>query len=135
MTPARSSRPPIGTTRTTAPAPTCSPVCTSPAAPSWFRLRWLPRSDISWPAPAGPRSKQRSYARSSQTVTIVDLELADYERMAVLVETYADFPLGTTDAALIAVAERLGITEIATLDRRHFHAVRPRHASAFALFP
>jgi len=72
---------------------------------------------------------------AQQTVTIVDLELTDYERMADLVETYADFPLGTTDAAVIAVAERLGVTEIATLDRRHFHAVRPRHAEAFTIVP
>jgi predicted nucleic acid-binding protein len=71
----------------------------------------------------------------AQTVTIVDLELADYGRMAELVETYADFPLGTTDAAVIAVAERLGITEIATLDHRHFRAVRPRHTEAFTLLP
>jgi hypothetical protein len=28
--------------------------------------------------------------------------------MAELVEVYADFPLGTTDAAVVAVAERLG---------------------------
>jgi predicted nucleic acid-binding protein len=65
----------------------------------------------------------------------VDLELADYERMAELVETYADFPLGTTDAAVAAVAERLGVSEIATLDRRHFHAVRPRHTGGFQLLP
>lgn len=73
-----------------------------------------------------------------QTITIVDLQLADYERMADLVETYADFPLGTTDAADaadIAVSERLGVTEIATLDRRHFHAVRPRHTGSFTLLP
>jgi predicted nucleic acid-binding protein len=70
-----------------------------------------------------------------QTLTVVDLELVDYERMADLVEAYADFPLGTTDAAVIAVAERLNLTEIATLDRRHFHAVRPQHTEAFALSP
>lgn len=70
-----------------------------------------------------------------QTITIVDLELTDYERMAELVETYADFPLGTTDAAVVAAAERLDITEIATLDRRHFHAVRPRHIGSFTLLP
>lgn len=69
------------------------------------------------------------------TITIVDLELADYGRMAELVETYADFPLGTTDAAVVAVAERLGVVEIATLDRRHFHVVRPSHASNFTLPP
>ncbi len=55
--------------------------------------------------------------------------------MADLVETYADFPLGTTDAAVIAIAERLGVTEIATLDRRHLHAVRPRHTGSFVLLP
>lgn len=31
----------------------------------------------------------------------VDLTTADYERMAELVEQYADFPLGGTDASLI----------------------------------
>lgn len=55
--------------------------------------------------------------------------------MAALVEQYADLPLGTTDASLIAVAERLDITEIATLDRRHFTVVRPRHVEAFDLVP
>lgn len=84
----------------------------------------------------GPRI-EAAFLRSivEQTLAIVDLELADYERMADLVETYADFPLGTTDAAVIAVAERLRISEIATLDRRHFHAVRPRHADGFTIVP
>ena len=55
--------------------------------------------------------------------------------MAGLVDTYADFPLGTTDASVIAVAERLGVTDVATLDHRHFDAVRPRHADSFILLP
>jgi predicted nucleic acid-binding protein len=70
-----------------------------------------------------------------QTIIIVDLGLADYERMAELVETYADFPLGTTDAAVVAVAERLQIIDVATLDRRHFSVVRPWHVEAFTLLP
>jgi uncharacterized protein len=69
------------------------------------------------------------------TLTAVDLQVADFERMADLVLAYADFPLGTTDAAVIAVAERLDITEIATLDHRHFRAVRPTHIQAFTLLP
>jgi uncharacterized protein len=40
----------------------------------------------------------------------ISVELADSLRMAELVETYADFPLGTTDAAVVAVAERLDLT-------------------------
>jgi hypothetical protein len=33
------------------------------------------------------------------------------------------------------IAERLNLTTIATLDRRHFGVVRPRHAPAFQLVP
>ena len=65
----------------------------------------------------------------------VELEQSDYDRMADLVESYADLPLGTSDAAVIALAERLGITEIATLDRRHFTVVRPRHGASLTLLP
>ena len=52
-----------------------------------------------------------------------------------LVRRYGDLPLGTTDASVIAVAERLGATEIATLDRRHFTVVRARHTDALTLLP
>jgi len=58
----------------------------------------------------------------------VDLTAADYARMAELVAEYADLPLGTTDAAVVALAERLGVSDVATLDRRHFTVVRARHA-------
>ena len=69
------------------------------------------------------------------TFVLVDLTPDDLDRMAELVTTYKDFPLGTTDASVIAVAERLGVTEIATLDHRHFRAVRPRHVDALVMLP
>jgi predicted nucleic acid-binding protein len=59
----------------------------------------------------------------------------DWSRIAELIEQYADFPLGGTDASVIALAERLAATTIITLDRRHFGAVRPRHVNAFSLLP
>jgi uncharacterized protein len=65
----------------------------------------------------------------------VDLTIADYECMAELVERYADWPLGCTDASVIAIAERLGVTTVATLDRRHFGPIQPRHIEAFTLLP
>jgi uncharacterized protein len=55
--------------------------------------------------------------------------------MAALVEQYADLPLGAVDASVIALAERLGIPEVATLDRRHFSVVRPLHVPTFHLLP
>ena len=66
---------------------------------------------------------------------LVHLTTADLVRVAELIEQYDDLPLGTTDASVIAVAERLNVTEIATLDRRHFTVVRPRHVTAFTLVP
>lgn len=65
----------------------------------------------------------------------VELVAEDFTRMADLVDSYADLPLGTTDAAVIALAERLGLTEVATLDHRHFTVVRARHTEALTLLP
>jgi predicted nucleic acid-binding protein len=59
----------------------------------------------------------------------------DFERMAELVRQYADFPLGGTDASVIALAERLQAPLVVTLDRRHFASVKPRHREAFELLP
>ncbi len=66
---------------------------------------------------------------------VVNLTTADFARMAELVRRYDDLPLGTTDASVIALAERLGIDEIATLDHRHFRVVRPSHVEALTLLP
>jgi hypothetical protein len=49
--------------------------------------------------------------------------------------SYEGLPLGTTDASVVALAERLGLTDVATLDRRHFTVVRPRHLDALTLLP
>lgn len=66
---------------------------------------------------------------------LIDLHAEDCRRAAELVEAYADLPLGTTDASVIAIAERLRLSEVATLDRRHFGVVRPHHVSALTLLP
>ncbi len=65
----------------------------------------------------------------------VPVEPGDWERIAELVWRYRDMALGTVDASIVAVAERLDITRIATLDRRHFEVVKPRHAESFELVP
>jgi uncharacterized protein len=69
------------------------------------------------------------------TFVLVNLVKADIERMADLVRTFASFPLGGTDASVAAIAERLGVTEIATFDRRHFPALRPKVGGHFTLLP
>jgi uncharacterized protein len=59
----------------------------------------------------------------------------EWRRIAKLVSDYADFPLGTTDASVVALAERLGTDIVITLDERLFRAVRPRHVEALRLLP
>jgi predicted nucleic acid-binding protein len=61
--------------------------------------------------------------------------VADVARCAELIEQYADSDIGFVDASIIAVAERLSITHILTLDHRHFSMVRPRHCPYFTLLP
>lgn len=68
-------------------------------------------------------------------MSIERLEPGDLVRMAELVETYADLPLGAVDASVVAVAERLGSTILFTIDRRDFAVVRPRHVGVFTLLP
>ena len=72
---------------------------------------------------------------TSPAFVIVDLTAADYQRIIELVEGYADMGLGTVDASIVAVAERLGITTVATLNRRDLAVVRPNHVDAFELVP
>ncbi len=59
----------------------------------------------------------------------------EWTRIAELIRQYADFPLGATDASVVALAERLGTPYVVTLDRRHFHAIRPRHCETLQLLP
>lgn len=72
---------------------------------------------------------------ADRTFWPVELIAEDYRRAAELVLTYEDLPLGTTDAAVIALCERLELSEVATLDRRHFTIVRPRHVKTLTLLP
>jgi uncharacterized protein len=64
-----------------------------------------------------------------------DVAAEDWLRVAQLVARYRNLPLGTVDASVVAASERLGITTLLTLDRRHFGVVRPSHAAAFELLP
>ncbi len=66
---------------------------------------------------------------------LVNLEAEDLDRMAQLVARSDDLPLGTTDASVIALAERLDVREVATLDQRHVRVVRPNHVKALTLLP
>lgn len=68
-------------------------------------------------------------------VSVVAPYPEDWQRIAALVVQYSNFPLGGTDASVVALAERLNTEVIITLDHRHFRAIRPSHCPAFRLLP
>ena len=84
----------------------------------------------------GARGEDALYADIIEgRLRVEHLELSDWQRVRQLVNTYADLGLGGADASLVAIAERRGATEIATLDHRHFSVVRPEHVDAFKIVP
>jgi len=66
---------------------------------------------------------------------IVPVELRDILRTADLLDKYADARPDFVDLSIVAVAERMTITRILTLDRRDFEIVRPAHVDHFELLP
>lgn len=72
---------------------------------------------------------------ASGAFTVEPVVAAEWLRIAELVARYRDLPLGTVDASVVAAAERLGISEVATTDRRHFTVVRPAHVETFTILP
>lgn len=83
----------------------------------------------------GPTAEAALYRSIAAGELLIEhLATTDWTRVAALTEQYADQHLGGVDASLIAVAERLGLDTVATLDRRHFAVVRPNHG-ALSLVP
>ena len=69
----------------------------------------------------GARSQLTFYAGIVDGYYLVaDLPRESYARVAELNRRFADLSLGFVDAAVVALAEALGLSRVATTDRRHF---------------
>ena len=66
---------------------------------------------------------------------LVPLEQEDIVRTAEILAQYADSRVDFVDATIAAVAERLNITRILTLDQRDFQIIRPKHSAYFEIMP
>lgn len=66
---------------------------------------------------------------------VEDLSPQDYRRIRELCDRYGDADIGFVDAAVLSIVERLNEPKLATLDRRHFGMLRPRHVDALQLLP
>ncbi|MEU6859675.1 PIN domain-containing protein [Glycomyces sp. NPDC046736] len=72
---------------------------------------------------------------ASGAFTVEPVHPSDWLRIAQLTSLYSNLPLGTVDASVVAAAERLNITTVATVDLRHFNVVRPKHCTHFDIRP
>jgi len=59
----------------------------------------------------------------------------DLARTAELLEKYADNKVDFVDCAIVAMAERLNLKKVLTVDRRHFTIFRPNHCDYFEIAP
>jgi uncharacterized protein len=66
-------------------------------------------------------------AIADDELRVIEATPHDYRRMAELLTTYTALRLQAVDACVIALAERLDVKEIATLDHRDFLIVAPKH--------
>ena len=68
-------------------------------------------------------------------LAVVSSTLQDLQRAAEILEKYADSRVDFVDCVLVAMAERLAITRILTVDRRHFGLFKPQHCEFFEIIP
>lgn len=67
--------------------------------------------------------------------TVIPLIDSDIPRIAEILAKYADSYIDFVDASVMAIAERLDIQTVLTIDQRDFRMFRPRHCSSFTLLP
>jgi uncharacterized protein len=66
---------------------------------------------------------------------LLPVESQDSARMRELMRKYRDLPMDLADAALVAVAERLKLARIFTVDRGDFELYRPARIGRFTIVP
>ncbi len=82
----------------------------------------------------------KALAKFSESLAITKFQLEtptaeDYKRAAEILRKYDDANIDFVDAIIVAIAERLKITKILTVDRRHFGVFKPVHCEAFEILP
>jgi predicted nucleic acid-binding protein len=77
----------------------------------------------------------RRLAEPDAGLVLLDPAPQDYLRAAEVLDRYGDSGLDLVDALIVALAERLGVRTLLTLNRRHLGLVQPRHCPAFELLP
>ena len=72
---------------------------------------------------------------ANEELVLVRSTARDLERAAEILEKYSDNRVDFVDCAIVAMAERLNLTKVLTVDRRHFTILRPHHCDYFEIAP
>lgn len=114
----------------------CSELLRAHRGELWVPAPVIPETSWQIERNIGPASEAAFlWLITGEHLRVIDLTLTDWGRCIDLIDTYADLGLGLVDASVVAVAERLGVTTIATLNHRDFTVVCPAHCDAFELIP
>ena len=62
-------------------------------------------------------------------------DAADVARAREIIAKYDDLEIGLADASIVVLAERYAVSEVLTLDQRHFRAMRVGRRKQFKLLP
>jgi hypothetical protein len=81
-----------------------------------------------------------TWIRFLESVLACELSLifttrSDLKRAVKIMRDYADSRVDFVDCVIMAVAERLNVKHILTVDRKHFSLFRPKHCEFFELSP
>jgi predicted nucleic acid-binding protein len=66
--------------------------------------------------------------------TLAPMSGADIGRASRVIERHAALRISLADASIVVLAERHGVSDVLTLDQRHFR-VLPAHGSPFRILP
>ncbi len=75
------------------------------------------------------------FATTRTAFEVMALTEGDMTRMGAIMEQYEDARFDFTDTAIMALTERLNITQVYTFDHRDFSIFRPRHCDYLKLLP
>jgi len=71
----------------------------------------------------------------ASSIDLIAPTAEDYIRSAEILTKYNDANIDFVDVLIVAMAERLNVTKILTVDRRHFSIFRPTHCESFEILP
>ncbi len=100
------------------------------AAPVLPELFYMLASRANYPSAVRVFNTLRSPAFRIEALTELDMT-----RMQAVMTQYGDNQFDFVDVAIMALAERLNIQEVYTLDRRDFGVFRPTHCGVLTLLP